>query len=101
MSDTLALLAGSWGVLMAISPALQIRRILERRSSDDVSLRYYGVLLVGFTLWVAYGWSIANPALIVSNSVAFVVGTTTVVIARRYRTPARVTATVGNATAEE
>lgn len=85
MSDTLALLAGSWGVLMAISPALQIRRILERRSSDDVSLRYYGVLLVGFTLWVAYGWSIANPALIVSNSVAFFVGSATVLIARRYR----------------
>lgn len=70
---------------MAISPALQIRRILERRSSDDVSLRYYGVLLVGFTLWVAYGFSIGNPALIVSNSVAFFVGTATVLIARRYR----------------
>jgi uncharacterized protein with PQ loop repeat len=88
MTDILAILAGGWGVLMAISPVLQIRRILERRSSDDVSLRYYGVLLIGFTLWVAYGLSIGNPALIVSNSVAFVVGTTTVVIARRFRTPA-------------
>lgn len=86
MSDTLAILAGGWGVLMAISPTLQIRRILERKSSDDVSLRYYGVLLVGFTLWVAYGFSIGNPALIVSNSVAFIVGSATVVIARRYRT---------------
>lgn len=53
MSDTLAVLAASWGVLMAISPILQIRRILERQSSDDVSLGYLGVLLVGFTLWVA------------------------------------------------
>jgi uncharacterized protein with PQ loop repeat len=86
VSDTLAILAGGWGVLMAISPALQIRRIIERRSSDDVSLRYYGVLLVGFTLWVAYGLSIGNLALIVSNSVAFVVGSATVLIARRYRT---------------
>ena len=86
MSDTLAILAGGWGVLMAISPTLQIRRILERRSSDDVSLRYYGVLLVGFTLWVAYGLSIGNLALIVSNSVAFVVGSATILIARRYRT---------------
>jgi MtN3 and saliva related transmembrane protein len=86
VSDTLAILAGGWGVLMAISPTLQIRRILERRSSDDVSLRYYGVLLVGFTLWVAYGLSIGNLALIVSNSVAFIVGSATIVIARRYRT---------------
>ncbi|HEX6867244.1 MAG TPA: SemiSWEET family transporter [Candidatus Limnocylindrales bacterium] len=89
MTDILAILAGGWGVIMAISPTLQIRRILERRSSDDVSLRYYGVLLIGFTLWVAYGLSIGNPALVVSNSVAFVVGMTTVVIARRYRSPDR------------
>ncbi len=87
MSDTLAVLAASWGVLMALSPILQIRRILERRSSDDVSLGYLGVLLVGFTLWVAYGISLGNAALIVPNLVALVVGVVTVVIARRYRTP--------------
>lgn len=86
MSDTLAILAASWGVVMAISPALQIRRILERQSSDDVSIAYLGVLLIGFALWVAYGLSIPNLALVIPNSVAFVVGVTTVVVARRYRT---------------
>lgn len=85
MSDTLAIIAGGWGVLMAISPTLQIRRILERGSSDDISLRYYSVLLVGFALWIAYGLSIANPALVISNSCAFVFGSATVLIARRYR----------------
>ncbi len=88
MSDTLAILAASWGVVMAISPALQIRRILERRSSDDVSIGYLAVLLVGFALWVAYGLSIPNMALVIPNAVAFVVGVTTVIVARRYRTTA-------------
>lgn len=86
MSDTLAVLAASWGVLMAISPILQIRRILERRSSDDVSLGYLGVLIVGFALWVGYGISLPNLALIVPNSLAIVVGFVTVAVTLRYRT---------------
>jgi MtN3 and saliva related transmembrane protein len=86
VSDTLAIMAAGWGLMMAISPAMQIRRILQRRSSDDVSLSYWGVLMVGFALWVAYGLSLPNLALIIPNGVALVVGTITVVIARRYRT---------------
>lgn len=86
MSDTLAVLAASWGVLMAIAPALQIRRIVQRRSSDDVSLAYLGVLLVGFVLWVGYGISLSNVALVVPNAVALVVGVATVIVARHYRT---------------
>lgn len=85
MSDTLAVLAASWGVLMAVSPILQIRRILDRRSSDDVSIAYLGVLIIGFGLWVGYGISLPNLALVVPNAVAFVVGIATVLVARRYR----------------
>lgn len=88
LSDTLAVLAASWGVLMAVSPALQIRRIVQRRSSDDVSIAYLGVLLVGFALWIGYGVSLPNLAIIVPNTVALIVGLVTVVVARRYRTPA-------------
>jgi MtN3 and saliva related transmembrane protein len=87
MSDTLAVLAASWGVVMAVSPALQIRRILERRSSDDVSISYLLVLLFGFTLWVAYGISLPNLALVIPNSVAFFVTLATVIVARRFRSP--------------
>ncbi len=86
--DALAVLAGSWGVLMGISPLLQIRRIVQRGSSADVSIGYLTVLIVGFALWAAYGASIANVALIISNSVALVVGLATIAIARRYRHPA-------------
>jgi uncharacterized protein with PQ loop repeat len=86
MSDVLPVLAASWGVLMAVSPALQIRRMVQRHSSADLSLSYLAVLLVGFTLWVAYGISIGNLALIVPNAVAFAVGIATVFVALRYRT---------------
>jgi MtN3 and saliva related transmembrane protein len=77
--------AATWGIVMALSPVLQIRRILNRRSSEDVSIGYFLVLLVGFAIWMAYGISIGNLVLIVPNSVAFCVGLATILIARRYR----------------
>lgn len=77
--------AATWGIAMALSPVLQIRKILARRSSDDVSIGYFLVLLVGFALWLAYGISIGNLVLIVPNAVALAVGVATIAIARRYR----------------
>ena len=85
MTDALAVLAASWGVAMALSPILQIRRILERRSSADLSLTYLGVLQVGFMLWIAYGISLQNAAIFVPNSVAFSVGLVTIILAARFR----------------
>ena len=81
MTDTLAFIAASWGVVMALSPLLQIRRMLERRSSQDVSVSYFLVLLVGFGLWVAYGIALGNVALIVPNSVALLIGSATILVA--------------------
>ena len=87
MTDALAVLAASWGVLMALSPTLQVRRMLERRSSADVSIAYLAVLQIGFTLWVAYGAAIGNLAIVVPNAVAFVIGALTIMVAARYRNP--------------
>lgn len=87
MTDALAVLAASWGVMMALSPVLQLRRILERRSSADLSIAYLSVLQVGFTLWIAYGVSLGNLAIAVPNAVAFLVGAATIAIALRFRNP--------------
>ena len=87
MTDAIGAVAASWGVLMAISPSLQVRRVLDRRSSADISLSYLAVLQVGFTLWIAYGIALRNPAIIVPNSVAFLVGVATILVALRFRDP--------------
>jgi MtN3 and saliva related transmembrane protein len=88
MLDTaLAVCAGAWGLVMALSPLLQIRRMACQQSSRDVSIGYWGVLLVGFALWVAYGVAVANLALILPNAVAFCVGCLTIGVAVRYRRP--------------
>lgn len=85
LADTLAPLAAGYGVLMAVSPLLQIRRMLQTRSSDDVSVAYLLVIQLGFGLWVVYGAAIPNWALVVPNTVAFGVGLATILIALRLR----------------
>ena len=72
---------------MAVSPVLQIRKIVQHRSSHGVSIGYMSVLFVGFLLWLAYGIALDNWALIVPNVVAAVVITATMSVAYRYRRP--------------
>ena len=83
--NLLAVAAASWGVLMGLSPVLQIRRMLTKRSSRDLSVGYFLILLVGFLLWICYGIVVRNPVLIVPNSISFVAGAVTVIVALRLR----------------
>jgi MtN3 and saliva related transmembrane protein len=85
VSDTLAVIAATTGIVMATAPVLQIRRMFVRRSSDDLSVAYLGVLLVGFVVWISYGISLGNFALIIPNTVALVVTVATIVVALRFR----------------
>ena len=41
--------------------------------------------MIGFALWFAYGIALQNRALIIPNTIAFIVGATTIVVARHYR----------------
>jgi MtN3 and saliva related transmembrane protein len=83
----LAVAAAAWGVLMGVSPLLQIRRMLRQRSSRDVSVGYFAILLVGFGLWIGYGIASRNLALIVPNTVALLIGIGTIATALRLRNP--------------
>ena len=85
MESTLAFAAAAWAIAMALGPVLQIRRIVEQRSSRGVSITFFVVLLVGFGLWLAYGIAAANVALVVPNAVAGIVMALTIAVAFRYR----------------
>ena len=81
----LAVTASSWAVLMGVAPVLQIRRMLRERSSRDVSIAYFAILLVGFLLWIGYGAAAGLPALIIPNIVATLVGASVIAVAFRLR----------------
>jgi len=59
---------------MALSPVMQISRMMRLRSSRDVSIGYLLVIVIGFAFWIAYGIAIRNPALVVPNTLALIVG---------------------------
>ncbi len=81
----LAVAASSWGVLMGIAPLLQILRMLRERSSRDVSLGYFMILLAGFLLWISYGIAASNLVLVIPNTVALLVGILLVMVVLRLR----------------
>jgi MtN3 and saliva related transmembrane protein len=85
ISDYLAVAATLAGILMAVAPSLQIRRMFRTRSSRDVSLGYLSLLDLGFILWISYGISIGNPALIISNAASLTFMTVTILVAYSLR----------------
>jgi uncharacterized protein with PQ loop repeat len=66
----LGIVATICGVAMGLSPLLQLRTIVERQSSDDISVPFFVVLIFGLFMWLSYGIALGNAALIVSNTVA-------------------------------
>ena len=72
---------------MGLSTASPAPHGHRARSSDDVSIAFLCVLLVGFVLWLAYGIALSNPALIVSNTVAIATYAITTVGVLRFRRP--------------
>lgn len=87
VTTALGVAATVCGVAMGLSPLLQLRTVARRRSSDDVSVPYLVVLIVGFVLWLSYGIALHNAALIVSNAVALSAYLLTTVVVLRYRSP--------------
>jgi len=83
----LAFAAAGWGIAMAVSPILQIRKIVQHRSSRGISLGYMTVLFIGFLLWLAYGIALRNWALILPNVIAALVISATMAVVLRYRRP--------------
>lgn len=82
---SIELVATTYGVAMSLAPFLQARRMIQRRSSVDVSITYLAVLAVGFTLYFLYGLSISNRLLIITNTVSIAATVVTLAVAIRLR----------------
>ena len=75
------------GLLTAVAPFAQARRILRRRSSNDVSLTWPGLYAGGCLVWIGYGISIGSVPLIVSQSVAAAGSAVATFLTVRWRRP--------------
>ena len=84
-SDVLGPAALVAGLLMAVSPVLQVRRMLQTRSSRDFSLGYPTLLCVGFVIWMAYEISLSNVPMMLSNAASMTFMIVTIAVALSFR----------------
>jgi uncharacterized protein with PQ loop repeat len=78
-------IATVYGVGAAAAVLLQLRQMLERGSSCDVSARFFAVYTGGYVIWLLYGFSIASMPLIVVDLVGLLCGGATLAVALRLR----------------
>ena len=50
----------------------QITKALRTKKSDDISLRFIVVLIIGLSFWVIYGVGKSDVVLIIGNSIGVV-----------------------------
>ncbi len=84
-TDYLAVAATIAGLLMGISPTLQVRRMFQTRSSRDVSIGYLSMLCVGFVAWISYGTALGNLPMMLTNSVSLTIMVVTISVALHFR----------------
>lgn len=77
--------AAAMGVLMALSPLLQARRVRRAGDSTEVSSGVFLVMRVNASTWLLYGIASSNVILIVPNVVALLTTTLTLFAIRRNR----------------
>ena len=88
--------AASWGLVMALSPVLQIIRMLQVGSSRDVSVGYFLLLIPGFLLWVIYGLVKSDAFVALPNALAALIGFVVVAVALRLRRSENLRASAGD-----
>jgi len=84
-SQLLGTAAAAYGVLAALAVLLQARQMLARRTSCDVSGRFFACYAGGYALWLAYGLSSGNVPLIVVDAVGLLCGGLTLAVALSLR----------------
>ena len=71
MVDFLWPIIGFMATGFAVSSTIpQIRKALRTKKSDDVSIRFIIVLIIGLSLWVVYGIGRNDIVIIIGNSIA-------------------------------
>jgi MtN3 and saliva related transmembrane protein len=71
MMDFLLYIIGFMATAFTVSSTVpQIRKALRIKKSDDVSIRFIIVLIIGLSLWVVYGTGRNDIVIIIGNSIA-------------------------------
>jgi uncharacterized protein with PQ loop repeat len=83
--DILGMIATLYGVGAAGAALLQARQVVRRRSSCEVSARFFATYAGGYAVWLLYGLSIDSIPLILVDAAGLACGLVTLAITLRMR----------------
>jgi MtN3 and saliva related transmembrane protein len=83
--ELLGLIATLYGVGAAGAALLQARQIVRRRSSCEVSARFFATYAGGYAVWLLYGLAIESMPLILVDAAGLACGLVTLAITLRMR----------------
>ena len=70
MADILLTLIGLMATAFSVASTVpQIRKALKTKDTEDVSIRFLVVLIVGLFLWAIYGIGRADMVIVIGNSI--------------------------------
>ncbi len=70
MADILITVIGLLATAFTVASTVpQIKKALKTKDTDDVSIRFLIVLIVGLSLWVVYGIGRADMIIVIGNSI--------------------------------
>ena len=72
--ELIGLIATLYGVGAAATALLQARQVVRRRSSCDVSARFFATYAGGYLVWLLYGLSIESVPLILVDAAGLLCG---------------------------
>lgn len=74
-----------YGFGASLAILLQVRQLLQRGTSCDVSARFFGTYVGGYAIWLLYGITIGSLPVILVHAVGLVSGTLTLAVALALR----------------
>ena len=83
--DVLGIVATLYGVGAAGAPLLQAHQIVRRRSSCEVSARFFATYAGGYAVWLLYGLGIESMPLILVDAAGLACGLVTLTVTLRMR----------------
>ena len=85
MIDILLTFIGLLATAFSVASTLpQIRKALKTKDTEDVSIRFLVVLIIGLFLWAIYGLGRADMVIIIGNSIGVSLNICTLVLKVRY-----------------
>jgi len=83
--DVMGLIATIYGFGAAGAVLLQARQIVRRRSSSDVSARFFATYAGGYAIWLLYGLSIKSVPIILVHAVGLLCAIVTLAVTLKMR----------------